>query len=204
VADPTTPVEVANWTHDDANSPAEYDHRAFTYPPEQRIAVVPIQSWNDSEINGAVLVRIDDSSITEIGRVTHVKPEEAPTSDCTELTGDDFPSEQSELHYMTTEDYGHVQICDPGQDGGYGSYYCDPIPLARLSDWGVPTAEVEALEARFDPESTIEICWPDDGNWRRQIQRSLVIGDNLWTMSYDSLQANALGGLAQVASVDLG
>lgn len=204
VSDPANPVELASWTAGNAESPAEYDHRAFQYLPEQGIAVVPLRSWNGGDLNGAVLLRIGDSEITEVGQVTHVRPGGEPTTTCTELTGEDFPSESSELHYMASEGYGRVQVCGPGDEAGYGSFYCDPIPLEKLEDWGVPTEEADALRQRFDSESTVEMCWPSDDGWREQIQRSLLVGDTLWTMSIGHLQGNRLDGLDLVGSVEIG
>ncbi len=49
-------------------------------------------------------------------------------------------------------------------------------------------------------DTRIELCWPDGGNWRTQIQRSFVVGDTLWTLSLTQLQANALDGLDLIGS----
>ncbi len=204
VADPANPQELATWKLPDAESVAEYDHRAFQYLPDRGIAVLPIRTWNQDRINGAVLLDIGEASITEVGRVTHVAPGGEPTTTCTELTEDDFPSQNSELHYMTLEDYGRVQVCEPGDDRGYGSYYCDPVPLSELEGWGVPADERDALAERFAPESVIEVCWPNDDGWQEQIQRSLVVGDVLWTMSAGYLQGNLFDGLTEVGKVDIG
>ena len=51
------------------------------------------------------------------------------------------------------------------------------------------------------PDDRLEVCWPDGGNWRTQIQRSLVIGETLWTVSFAQLQANNLDDLATTGVV---
>ncbi len=203
VADRANPLEVATWVVPNANSAAEYDHRAFQYLPEQGIAILPAATW-DGSLNGAVLLEVGTDSITEIGQVTHVIDTGTPTSDCTQLTPDDFEPESSELYYLTGESGGRVQVCEPGDTGGFGSYYCDPIPLAQIDDyWGVPTDDVSELESRFAPDSTLEICWPDDSGWRQQINRSIVIGDILYTTSIGHLQANNLETLEVVGKVSI-
>lgn len=202
VADVANPVELATWTVADANSQAEYDHRAFQYLPDRGIAIIPIASW-DGAVNHAVLLQIGADSITELGRVTHVVDTGEPTSDCTQLTEDDFTSEGSELYYMTKNSAAQVQVCEPGDTGGYGAYYCDPIPLADLANWGVSEGDLEDLGSRFDSESIVELCWPDDSGWRDQINRSLVIEDTLYTTSIGHLQANDLESLEVIGKVSI-
>ncbi|MDH4119524.1 MAG: beta-propeller domain-containing protein, partial [Acidimicrobiia bacterium] len=202
VADPTKPVELDSWVTDNADSAAEYDHRAFQYLPDRNLVVLPLRSWS-GEFNGAVLLEVGETSLTEVGRITHVRPDEGPKTDCTQLTEDDLTSETSELYWMVREAAAVVQVCEPGDDPGYGGFYCDPVPLAEVKNWGLSTDELEGLEDRFALESTVELCWPGDDNWRLQIQRSIIIGDELWTMSWDRLQANDLGTFEATGAVDL-
>ena len=204
VREPTDPRELATWTMRDANSPAEHDHRAFQYLPDQRTAILPVQQWA-GDFNGAVLLEIGDETITEIGRVTHVKPTDEPTSDCDVLDPELFP-EESELFWVTAEG-GRMQYCEPGASGGYGDWFCEPWPLDELRYWGPEEQMQEALATIAgedpDPDARIEMCWPNHGNWHLQVQRSLVIDGDLWTMSQHRLQANELATLEAVASLDL-
>lgn len=202
VADPANPVEVATWTIPNANSGAEYDHRAFQYLADRQIAIVPAASW-DGAVNGAVLLRIGEDSITEIGRVTHLVDAAEPVSDCAPLGEDDFPSESSELHWISQEGYGRVQVCDPGDTGGFGDYFCDAIPLVDIRGWGVPEEEATALESEYGSDARVEICWPDGSGWRDQINRSLVIGETLYTTSIGHLQANDLESLEVIGKVSI-
>ena len=205
VSDVSNPLEVAKWTMKDANSPAEYDHRAFQYIAEQSTAVVPVQSWN-GDFNGAVLFEIGDSTITEVGRVTHVPENDTPSSDCQVLDSNDFP-ENTELFWIA-EEGGQIQYCDENDIGGYGSWPCDVIPLEEVRYWigetGTTTDIVDQLAgSEPGPEDRIEMCWPDGGDYRQQIQRSLVVGNNLWTMSWAQLQANNLDSLDVQSTVGL-
>jgi len=205
VTDPTNPTEVATWTMDNANSPVEYDHRAFQFLASENLAIVPFTSYSGEE-EGAALLRIDDGTITHIGTVSQVPEASDPTSDCKVIEGSSF-SEETEFFYIA-EGGGRLQFCDADDRGGYGNYYCDVIPLDDLRFWGPEAAMDDLIEeltgTDIDPEERIEMCWPDGGNWQYQIQRSLVIGDTLWTMSQNQLQANDLNSLDLEAVVLLG
>ena len=199
VSDPTNPLEVATWTVDNANSPAEYDHRAFQIIGST--AIIPLQSWQ-GDFNGAVLLEIGAETITEVGRVTHVPESTEPTSDCRPIEQSEL-SEDTELFWMAQE--GLVQLCGEEDKGGYGDFYCDPIPLGEIRNWFGDSGAAEELltELGAVDSDRIEICWPDGGNWDLQIQRSLVIDGTLWTMSWRQLQANALDGLNLESTINL-
>ena len=49
----------------------------------------------------------------------------------------------------------------------------------------------------------MSICWPEYNDWN-PIQRSLVIGEDLWTMSWRSLQSNALADLEVLHQIAIG
>jgi hypothetical protein len=70
IADRSQPARVATLTYPDAYSEVEQDHLAFLYWPPTSLAVVPFASWADGT-SGAVGVRVDDATLTEVGRVTH-------------------------------------------------------------------------------------------------------------------------------------
>ncbi len=194
VSDPSDPREVAVWTMPNANSAAEYDHKAFQFLPEQGIAILPVQSWSDN-FSGAVLLQIGDETITELGRVSHLPDDTAPKSDCEVVDPTQF-GDESELFWMA-EGGARVQFCDELDNGGYGSWYCDQIPVDDLRYYFGDESTADALLNDLtgsdpNPEDRIEICWPDGGNYQEQIQRSLVVGDDLWTMSSSRLQSNNL------------
>ena len=202
VADPSNPTEVATWTLANANSPAEWDHRAFQWLADRNLAIVPTQNWSGE--SGAVLLRVDDETITEVGTITHEEAKSDPSSDC-DVVDTSGLGEDNELFWIGQEEGARIQYCGADQQGGYGSWYCEPIPLEELRFWGAEdtmSAFVEGLAGgEPDPEDRIELCWPNGGDWRRQIQRSLVIEDTLWTVSIAQLQANDLDDLTTTATV---
>jgi hypothetical protein len=198
VSNPSDPREVAVWTLRDANSPVEYDHRAFQMWGST--AIVPVQSWSGS-FNGAIVFDIGDETITELGRISHIEDGAAPSSDCRVLGVDDVP-EESELFWLTQE--AHVQICESDQVGGYGGRWCEVIPASDIKFW----VENEAVggetmaELGIDDDDRIELCWPDE-YYVEQIQRSLVIDGTVWTMTPSALQANDLTSFDVLAHLSL-
>ncbi len=196
VSDPADPREVSVWTMEGATSPVEHDHRAFQMWGST--AIVPVQSWA-GDVTGAVLFDIGDT-IAEIGRIDHVG-DVVDSSDCRPVDPDALTPE-SELFWMARD--GHVQVCDADDRGGWGGWYCDPIPARDLVHWyrDPATAEAEFAAIGLSDDGRVEICWPD-GYYHDAIQRSLVIGGTLWTMSPTTLQGNLLDGLAVTARIDL-
>jgi hypothetical protein len=196
VSNPSEPLEVATWTMANANSPAEWDHRAFQYLAGDDIAIVPFTTYS-GDADGAVLLEIGEETITEVGTVTHRRPEAEATSDCDIVDTTDFP-EETDLFWIGQEG-GRIQVCTSGDTGGYGSFYCEPIPVEEIRFWGPEDVMAEIITDLVgeDPEpgDRLELCWPDGGNWRSQIQRSFVVGDTLWTLSLAQLQSNSLAEL---------
>jgi uncharacterized secreted protein with C-terminal beta-propeller domain len=53
-------------------SEAEHDPHAFLYWPEDRLLVMPLSVWErDGGSNGALVLRVGDTAITEVGTVSH-------------------------------------------------------------------------------------------------------------------------------------
>ncbi len=198
VSNPANPIEVSTWTMDDANSPAEWDHRAFQI--RDRLAVLPVQSWYGE--GGAVLLEIgDDGEIAEVGRVSHEKTEADTSSDCDEIDLDILIGTPLEdfVEEIADDSGPYLQLCESTDIGGYGESYCEIINVAELDNWFGELAEVliEALGAGIDDR--IEQCWPSSYDWQLQIQRSLFIDNFLWTMSWGQIQSNSLTDLGNPA-----
>jgi uncharacterized secreted protein with C-terminal beta-propeller domain len=149
VTDLAAPAEVATWTLPNSGSAVEWDHHAFLWWPATKQLVLPVNQWSPSGdfaagFFGAVVLTVDRSGITEVGRVEH----ESITPDAEEICGKPMPIED-------------------GAATGAGSSEPSCVPSAM----------------------------PD------QIQRSLVIDGDLWTLGQYVLQANALADLAPGAVV---
>ncbi len=94
VSDLTAPTRLATFALAGAISSAEFDPHAFLYWPGSRVMVVPLQLTGpvtgapatpggvvhspDGQLSGALVLRIDDSSITEMGFIT--QPDTAGTT----------------------------------------------------------------------------------------------------------------------------
>ena len=195
VSDPSNPIETSTWVLDNANSVAEYDHRAFQI--RDRLAVLPVQNWSNSEQNGAVLLKVaDDGELQETGFVSHKTGDDEKRTDCEVLDTEILIG--TDLEFLAeeewNEDYGvHIQLCKSSDTGGYGSDYCDVIPVERLDDYLGSIADdlIEIIGAA--PTDRLEQCFPQGVRWDLQIQRSLFINDSLWTMSASRLQSNDVG-----------
>ena len=192
VSDPSNPVETSTWVLDNANSVAEYDHRAFQM--RERLAVLPVQNWSNAEQNGAVLLDVtDDGKLQETGFVSHEVRDDVKITDCEVLDTEILIGTNVEFLAQEewNEDYGtHIQLCESSDRGGYGSDYCDVLPVEQLDDYLGAFADdlIEIIGA--GPTDRLEQCWPSDPRWDLQIQRSFFIEDSLWTMSVGRLQSN--------------
>jgi len=188
VTDPSNPTELATWTYDGrgSSSAVEYDRKAFLWWEPLQIAVVPVNDW-ESGFFGVVLLRVTPEGITEVGRIDH-RTEDLGEPQCPVLEGADADTVASY--------YGPgvvVQLCGPNDRTGIEGYDCSTTSAEELeSILGETPAAVEQQGA------VVDICWPPyQGS--NPIERSVVIGDDLWTLSGGRLQANALDGLAEVA-----
>ncbi|GAA4453634.1 beta-propeller domain-containing protein [Phytohabitans houttuyneae] len=67
-----SPARLAQHHVKSAYSEAEYDPHAFLYWPEDRLLVMPLSVWErDKGSNGALVLRIGDNAISEVGTVSH-------------------------------------------------------------------------------------------------------------------------------------
>ncbi|WP_416901871.1 beta-propeller domain-containing protein [Micromonospora echinospora] len=70
VADPAKPTRIARYHRAGSHSPAEHDPHALLFWPASGLVVLPV-SGPGSGSQGALVLRIDGSSLTQLGWITH-------------------------------------------------------------------------------------------------------------------------------------
>jgi hypothetical protein len=200
VSDPANPLEVDVWTLPKGSSDAEFDHRAFLWWAPTNTAVLPLQSFSD-RFSGAVVLKIENNTITEQGRIQHSEEEtgEVGQTDCRVLTADDIGSNENNEFFGVAESGGQLQGCGSNDQGGAVGLDCNPIPLDELDFYyweGEPTIDTTGLDR-------IEICYPDWNGFQTAVQRTMVIDGNLWTLSPTRVQSNDIGTLDRTEAIDL-
>ncbi len=187
VSDPANPTELGTWTYGGGSSSSvEYDRKAFLWWEPLQLAVVPVTDW-EGGFSGVVLLRVTPEGITEVGRIDH-RTDQLGEPQCQVV--DD----------QTLQEYGRyfspgtiVQVCGPNDQPGIEGYDCYQPAMSEIE-----AVLGEVPEELSEQGAVVDICTPPwDGS--EPIQRSVVIGDDLWTLSWSRLQANALDGLAEVA-----
>ena len=202
VSDTAAPREIDVWTITGAWNDIGWDHRGFLWWAPERLAVIPMTAWR--QFSGAVVLKVQDRSIREHGRIEHADDGTASGStDCRHLTAADLPSDDyddfaTELEFLVMEGAGFA--CDPDESIPAGLYCANESALDR---------EARDLELLDDGES-VWVCW--ENAEPQVIYRSIVIGSELWTLGakgvdfnprrHNSLEVHDLTSLARLASVD--
>jgi hypothetical protein len=197
VSDPTNPRALGSWTMEGGYSDVEWDHLAFLYWSPESVAVLPVQSWQENFF-GAVVLKTDDG-VREFGRITHSLNAGAVASDCRELTVEELRALDAEFEFGGGV---IVQVCSEDQRGGAGALECESLPyeevVALAAEDGVDLTTI------MDEGDRLEVCFPQFDSQDPAITRSLVIGDQIWTLSWRSLQSNSIDDLAVGQLIPLG
>ncbi|MEM9564740.1 MAG: beta-propeller domain-containing protein [Actinomycetota bacterium] len=176
---PTAP-ENLDWF--DSSSPVSWDAKAFN--AWEDTIIVPVSWWGyaegadefqDINGNGAALIRVDTESGTfqPIGRIGH--PE---TREC---EGGRLPVEPVEEQIVVESIDGATT--NSGGDADSGDAEAE---FSRGEE--PPAADVEAIRPAE------EFCW----TYQPEIRRSVVIGDDLYTISDAGVAVNTFDGLESV------
>ncbi|HIG25840.1 MAG TPA: hypothetical protein EYG34_05465 [Acidimicrobiia bacterium] len=192
------PVALDTWTTEGGNSSVEWDHRAFLWWGPENLALLPFNDWSTS-YSGAAALHIVDGTITEVGRIDHDdEPGETPVDPpCPVIDEDLLNFDRPE--WMSDQELT-IMVCD-SYDIDFGGQECEIISAEEAAMYGEEYGISSDLTLLGD--STIAICWPSNYDWMPTIERSLIIGDQLWTYSMDRLQANDLATLNRQQVVKL-
>ena len=194
VSDLDDPRDLATWSMEGGQSGVEWDHRAFL--AWQDLAVLPFNDWS-SDQNGAVVLKVGDDSLAEVGRIDHAdEPGAGPVPPCPEVDPAELADEATRPEMMGGP---VVMFCNRGVDASMKGHWCDTLPSSDAYWWA---EEFGIHQDQIPADSDVVVCWPDDG-YVQPIQRTLVIGDGLWSYSHQRLQENALEGLARLQVIDL-
>ncbi len=180
VGNPANPTELDVIVFPDAHSEAEWDHRAFLYWAPEEMVAIPLTRYdyddNEEGFFGAVTLRVNRDGVAELGRVSH-REQQIVFEGCR-------PVDDSAVAQVFGGGGSIARICPLDAPERYGNQECEPIK----TEWA--REDFPSLDIADDEK--LIICWI----WTPPIQRLLVIGDTLWTMSENALQANDLDTLA--------
>ena len=180
VGNPANPIELDVIVFPDAHSEAEWDHRAFLYWAPEEMVAIPLTRYdyddNEEGFFGAVTLRVNRDGVAELGRVSH-REQQIVFEGCR-------PVDDSAVAQVFGGGGSIARICPLDAPERYGNQECEPIK----TEWA--REDFPSLDIADDEK--LIICWI----WTPPIQRLLVIGDTLWTMSENALQANDLDTLA--------
>ena len=181
VSDPAAPTELDVIVFPDGYSEAEWDHRAFLYWAPEEMVAIPLTRYDynddtDESFFGAVALRVNRDGVAEIGQVSH-REQQVVYEGCR-------PVDNEEVARAFGGGERITRICPLDAPERYANQDCE----AMKPEW----AQEEWPSIDIADDEKLLICWV----WTPPIQRLLVIGDTLWTMSENALQANDLSTFA--------
>ena len=193
VSDPAAPAEVDTWTLANAQSGVEWDHRAFLWWAPEQLMVLPVWSWRNEVAVGAAVFKVTAAEGFDYrGLITHSTKDFVFATDCYH----EFDSEAVAEGW----DIPLLLVCTPDQVGHPVGYSCETVPAGEARSWDI---DVDALGTEAGDEDRIQLCWPRGRDNAERIDRPLIIGDNVWTLSRSLLQSNDIDTLDRQARLAL-
>ena len=174
VTDPSNPKESAELVLGEGFTDVQWDHRAFLYWHNANTAVLPFSSYR-TNFYGAVAVRLNPP-LTEEGSVRE--------------------RDRISHNPVEIECPGDKEPPEPGPDP-------TTPPTSTTTNEGLSADESTSDSTSNRDELSIrEECRLIEGG-RESIERALVIGDTLWTLSNNYLESRDLESLVQLDRVPL-
>ncbi|MEM9133258.1 MAG: beta-propeller domain-containing protein [Actinomycetota bacterium] len=178
--------EWGSWT------PVSNDAKAFTYFDGH--AVVPVGWWGGEneafgvERNGsdAVVIDVDlDGTLTEVGRIGH-----PVTGECEVYRDGEWFIEPADAVAVPEEERApdaiDEELLEETGDAEASFARDDAPPVETTTTAPAPAPAPSGEEERY--------CW----EWQPDIQRSVIIGDDIYTLSDAGVQVNTFTGLDEV------
>ncbi|MCB0991519.1 MAG: beta-propeller domain-containing protein [Acidimicrobiales bacterium] len=215
ISDRANPTRIAQWTLDGSYSDTEWDARAFLWWPAEQLVVLPVSSygWNaeseqDESFFGAIGLRVSDGTITELGRVTMQEPTRmrecyGPEGWSVERIYDDGRTELVEAYDQNGRpvDEPVVGATSAGATGGSADGTDAPPADEAAAAEEPPAAETEPRLP--DEEPPISDCYTwIESDWRAQIQRTVVVGDQLHAVAQKGILTVELGSFEETGRVE--
>ncbi len=195
VADLTNPTRTDQLgLGENSYSGIDWDKKAFLWWAPTNTAYVPVSWWNWDEVtqtedNGAAVVVVgvnDDGTLVERGRVEHpqLRSCEGPNGYTEELisnsNGAVVPADAVVIDATEEEPAEPAEEAPPGIDAE--AELVEPAPEDRVDD-------------EYFPEE--EYCW----TYAAEIRRSVIVGDQLLTISETGVKASSLDDLSNIGWV---
>ncbi len=212
VSDLSDPQRLAMHRLGDASTAAEHDHHALLWWPAEDLVVLPTESWGPGSFSGALLLRVTDGAITEVGRIrndgTGVVPlvPETTTTTAPPTTGppDTTTPDTTVPPDTTTPDTTVPDTTVPDTTVPDTIVPVMPPPPPPDEDLAVAMQDEiaggRAAVEEVDPIAGAAVPPIDDSSaWVPVITRSLVVGDLLYTFSDAGVAATHLPTLTKAA-----
>lgn len=212
VRDPAAPKELSSWKMPGSTTQVEGDYHAFLWWDATKLALVPVSGGYGPIVDcppdveclvpygegftGMIGLRVDADAISELGRITHPQeygsyPPCGPMEDCVVPVPDTDPCPPGAMCATDGSSAGAEPVpgtAVPPVPGTQPTTTAVPIPTTTST---LPTTTTTAPTTTTTAPSPLP-PFPANG---APIERAIVIGDTVYTLSYNGLRASHLADL---------